>query len=386
VKRSTLTAHAGSHPPVPTAHPHAPPIYQTAGFEYPDAAHAEAAALGQGYLYARDASPTEDALAGAVARLEGAEAALVFGSGMGAIAAALETYAGDGGHLVSVDGLYGGTHELIAGVLPRFGVRHTFARAATAEAIAEAITPETRVVFVESLSNPLLRVADLDGVGALCRARGLPLVVDATFATPLLQRPLARGATLSVHSATKYLCGHGDAMGGVVSGAAAEVAKVRRLRKFHGANCDPFGAWLILRGLRTLALRVERQVASACVIARALESQPGVERVHHPSLPSHPDHALAARMLDGPGAMVSFDVAGGEPRARRVYDRLGLIARAASLGDVTSLMTHPARFSHVHVSAEARRRAGIGDGLLRLSVGIEDADDLLDDLRQALSD
>jgi methionine-gamma-lyase len=320
-----------------------------------------------------------------VAKLEGAESACVFGSGMGAIAAALEAYLGAGGHLCTVDGLYGGSHELVAGILPRFGVTASFAASATPASIAEHLTTETRAVFIESLSNPLLRVADMDGVAALCKERGLPLIVDATFATPLLQRPIERGATLSIHSATKYLCGHGDAMGGVVSGAATEIAKVKRMRKFHGANCDPFGAWLILRGVRTLALRMQHQVASATRVAAALESMSGVLKVMHPSLPSHPDYALAQRMLDGPGAMIAFEVEGGEDGARRVYDRIRLIARAASLGDVTSLMTHPARFSHVHVERGARLRAGITDGLLRLSVGIEDPDDLVEDLRQALT-
>jgi methionine-gamma-lyase len=218
----------------------------------------------------------------------------------------------------------------------------------------------------------------------VCRARGVPLVVDATFATPLLQRPIERGATLSVHSATKYIGGHGDLLLGVVSGPKSEIAKLRKLRKWTGSNADPFAAWLALRGLRTMALRVERQVASALTIARALEAMPNVERVHHPSLPSHPDHAIAARVLDGGGAMVGFEVAGGLAGARRCYDKLKLIARAASLGDVTSLMTHPATFSHNRLSDAERRRFGITDGLLRLSVGIEDAADLVDDLRHAL--
>jgi cystathionine beta-lyase/cystathionine gamma-synthase len=386
MKRPTLCAHAGEDAPLPPpgAQPHAPPIFQTSGFEYPDALHAESAARGELYLYSRDANPTDDRLAHAVAELEGAEAAVVFSSGMGAIAAALEAYAGAGGHVVSVEGSYGGTHELVTQVLPRFGVSNTLVGEASAAAIAGAIKGDTRVVHVESISNPLLRVADVDGIAAVCRARGVPLVVDATFATPLLQRPIERGATLSVHSATKYIAGHGDLLCGIVSGPASEIAKVRRLRKFHGANVDPFGAWLALRGLRTLALRLERQVASAATIARALVDFPTVERVHHPTLESHPDHQLAQRVLDGGGAMVSFEVAGGLDGARRVYDRLRLIARAASLGDVTSLMTHPATFSHAKLSDAERRRAGITDGLLRLSVGIEDAGDLVDDLRHAL--
>ena len=385
-RKSTLCAHAGENAPKlpPGVRPHAPPLYQTSGFEYPDALHAESAARGEIYIYSRDANPTDDRLAHAVAELEGAEDAVVLSSGMGAIAAALECYAGAGGHVVSVEGLYGGSHELITQVLPRFGITHTLAPEATARAIDAALRPETKVVHVESISNPLLRVADIDGIAAVCRARAVPLVVDATFATPLLQRPIERGAMLSVHSATKYIAGHGDLLCGIVSGPKSEVAKVRRLRKFHGANVDPFGAWLALRGLRTLALRLERQVASATAIARALEHVDRVERVHYPALESHPDHALASRMLDGPGAMVSFEVAGGLDGARRVYDRLRLIARAASLGDVTSLMTHPATFSHGKLSDLERRRAGITDGLLRLSVGIEDAGDLVDDLRQAL--
>jgi cystathionine beta-lyase/cystathionine gamma-synthase len=385
MKRPTLTAHAGMHAPMPPVRPHAPPIFQTTGFEYHDAATAEDAALGKQLLYARDGSPTEEALAGALADLEGAERSVIFSSGMGAMAAALEAYVGAGDHLVSVEGIYGGTHQLITTVLPRFGVSHTLVAEPTARAIEPALGERTRAVFVESVSNPLLRVAELDAIGALCRRRGVPLLVDATFATPLGQRPLEHGATLSLHSATKYLAGHGDAMCGVVSGAASEVAKAWKLRKFHGACCDPFGAWLVLRGLRTLSVRFERQSANALTIARALGELPGVERVHHPSLPSHPDHALAGRLLDGGGAMVSFEVAGGLDGARRVYDRVKLIARAASLGDVTSLLTHPATFSHVHVPAEVRRRAGIADGLLRLSVGIEDSGDLLEDLRQSLS-
>ena len=384
---STRCAHAGHDAPgLPgNVTTHAPPIYQTSGFEYPSHVEADAAANGELPLYTRDSNPTDDRLARAVADLEGAEAACVFSSGMAAIATALEAFVGVGGHVVSVDGIYGGSYELIAALLPRFGVTHTMVAEAKAEAIAAAIRPETKVVHVESISNPLLRVADLDGIAAVCKQRGVPLTVDATFATPLLQRPIERGATLSVHSATKYIGGHGDIILGVVAGGKEAVDKCRKVRKLHGATPDPFASWLALRGLRTMALRVERQTASALQIARALTEMAGVERVHHPSLPSHPDHALAKRMLDGGGAIVSFEVKGGLEGARRVYDRLQLVVRAASLGDVTSLMTHPATFSHKGLGAAERLRVGIVDGLLRLSVGIEDAGDLIDDLRQALA-
>ena len=385
-RKSTLCAHAGEHAPgIPAGiKAHAPPIYQTSGFEYPSHVEAESAARGEHYLYSRDANPTEDRLAHAIAELEMAEDACVFSSGMGAISAAIMSYVGAGGHVVSTEGLYGVTHRFLTEHLPRIGASATLVADATAQAIDLAIRPETRVVHMESITNPLLRVADVDAIAAVCRARGVPLVVDATFATPLLQRPIERGAVLSVHSATKYIGGHGDLLLGVVSGPKSEVAKVRSLRKVLGGNADPFAAWLALRGLRTMALRVERQVASALTVAHALEHVGNVERVYHPSLPSHPDHEIAARVLDGGGAMVSFEVKGGLDGARRCYDRLRLIARAASLGDVTSLMTHPATFSHNKLSDLERRRFGIGDGLLRLSVGIEDAADLVDDLRQAL--
>lgn len=386
-RRATLCAHAGEHAPgiPPGITAHAPPIFQTSGFEYPSHHEAEAAGRGEHYIYSRDGNPTEDRLAHAIAELEMAEAACIFSSGMGAISSALLAYAGAGGHVVGVEGSYGVSHAFVTEQLARYGVTHTLVAEARAEAIDQAITKQTRVVFVESITNPLLRVADIDGVAAVCRARGVPLVVDATFATPLGQRPIERGAILSVHSATKYIGGHGDLLLGVVSGPKSEIARVKRLRKLHGNNADPFGAWLALRGLRTLALRWERQTASALAVARALEHADGVERVHHPSLPSHADHEIAARVLDGGGAMVSFEVRGGLDGARRVYDRLRLIARAASLGDVTSLMTHPATFSHNKLSDLERRRFGITDGLLRLSVGIEDAADLVDDLRQALA-
>ena len=386
-RRSTLCAHAGEHAPgIPSGiKPHAPPIYQSSGFEYPSHVEAEAAGRGEVYIYSRDANPTEDRLAHAVAELEMTEDACIFSSGMGAISAAILAYVNAGGHVVSIEGLYGVSHAFLTEHLQRFGASCTIVAAATAEAIDAAIKPETRVVHLESITNPLLRVADLDAIAAVCRARGVPLVVDATFATPLLQRPIERGAILSVHSGTKYLSGHGDLLLGVVSGPKSEIAKVRKIRKLTGGNADPFAAWLALRGLRTLALRVERQVASALTVAHALEQVDGVERVHHPSLPSHPDYEVAQRVLDGGGAMVSFEVAGGLTGARRCYDRLRLIARAASLGDVTSLMTHPATFSHNKLSDLERRRFGINDGLLRLSVGIEDAGDIVDDLKQALA-
>lgn len=386
-RRATLCARAGAGGlELPAGvHPHAPPLYQTSGFEYGSHREAEAAANGEPYLYSRDANPTEDQLTRALAELEGAEAACLFASGMGAVTAALQAHLESGSHVVATEGLYGTTHAVLTDYLPRFGCSFTLASEGRPEEVAAALRPETRLVYLESISNPLLRVADVDGVAALCRARGVALVVDATFATPLLQRPIERGATLSVHSATKYIGGHGDLLLGVVAGSRESIAKVQRLRKQLGASADPFAAWLALRGLRTMALRLDHQVTSAYKIAQALEHIEHVERVHYPWLPSHPDHELAQLALDGGGAMVSFEVRGGLDGARRVYDRVRLVSRAASLGDVSSLLTHPATFSHHGLSDLERRRYGITDGLLRLSVGIEDARDLIDDLRQAMA-
>ena len=249
--------------------------------------------------------------------------------------------------------------------------------------MAGAIGPETRVLLVETISNPLLRVADLDALAALARERGLVFLVDATFSSPALCRPLNHGATLVLHSISKYIGGHGDVIGGVALGARAAIDKLRPYLVLLGGNMDPFGAWLALRGLRTLAIRMERCAATAARLADFLAGHPSVGRVHYPGLPNHPDRAIAARILSAPGAIISFEVADGAA-ARRIYDRLRLFVRAASLGEVSSLVTHPASFSHKGVPPAERARLGIGEGLLRLSVGIEDADDLEADLAQAL--
>jgi len=363
---------------------HVPPIYQTTNFDYPDARAADEAAQGRAYLYTRDGNPSQDALAQAVARLEGGAAGLAFASGMSALCGALLAHLERGDHVVASEGLYGGTTEVLTHLLPRAGIEHTLTQAWDAGAVERALKPATRALVVETVTNPLLRVADLPALAALCLERRIALIVDSTFATPILCRPLEHGATLVMHSATKYLGGHGDVMAGILVGSSDAIARVRTFRSMCGGVLDPFAAWLALRGLRTLALRVERQCENAAHLARGLEGLRGIERVHYPGLPSHPDHARARRLLARPGAMVSFEVSGGGEGARRFYDRVRLIARAASLGEVESLLTHPASFSHRSLPAAERARLGIGEGLLRLSVGIEDPDDLLEDVRQAL--
>jgi cystathionine beta-lyase/cystathionine gamma-synthase len=359
------------------------PLVQTANYVYPDADVAASAAGGEAFLYTRQGNPTTDGFARAVAELEGAEASLCFASGMAAVATTLFATAA-GGEVLASEGIYGGTTELLSQLAPRFGLRARAAPAWDTAAFAAAVGPDTKVLLVETLSNPLLRVPDLRALGELAHARGLTLIVDSTFTSPCLVRPLELGAHVVLHSASKYLSGHGDVVGGIATGTEAVLAPVRSLRTMLGGTMDPFAAWLALRGLRTLPLRMKRQCESAVLLAAVLETLPGVLRVHHPSLPGHPDHGRARALLDAPGAMITIQLADGAA-ARRFYDRIRVFARAASLGEVVSLVTHPATFSHKGLTAEERVRLGIDEGLLRLSVGIEDVADLEADLRQALA-
>jgi methionine-gamma-lyase len=359
------------------------PLYQTANYVYGDAEGAARAAAGDSFLYTRHGNPTTDALARAVAALEGAEGGLVFASGMAAVSTALFASAA-GGEVVAAEGIYGGSTELLTNLGPRFGIRARFVPAWDLGAVEAAMGPDTKVLLVETLTNPLLRVPDLRLLGALARKRGITFVVDSTFTTPFLVRPLEHGADLVVHSVSKYLSGHGDVVGGVVAGREAALAPVRQARTLLGGTMDPFAAWLALRGLRTLPVRIQRQCESAARLATVLATLPGVRAVHYPGLASHADHAVAAALLAAPGGMITFQLADGAA-ARRFYDRVRVFSRAASLGEVVSLVTHPASFSHKGLSAAERARLGIDEGLLRLSVGIEDVADLEADLRQALA-
>jgi methionine-gamma-lyase len=358
------------------------PLFQTTNFLYEDAEGAARAAAGQSYIYTRHGNPTTDAFARAVAELEGAEAGLAFASGMAALSTALLAL-GAGGEVLAAEGIYGGTTELLTDVGASLGLRARFVAPWDLPSVEAAIGPETKVLLVETLSNPLLRVPDLRALAALARARGVTFVVDSTFTTPCLVKPLTLGADIVVHSVSKYISGHGDVVGGVVVGATERLASLRKVRTQLGGNMDPFAAWLALRGLRTLPLRLARQCESAARLASVLESLPGVVRVHHPSLAGHPDHELAGRQLAAAGGLITIQLADGVA-ARRFYDRVRVFTRAASAGELVSLVTHPASFSHGMLSAEERTRLGIDDGLLRLSVGIEDVGDLEADLRQAL--
>ncbi len=336
-------------------------------------------------LYGRYANSDAHRRVGArIAALEDAEAGLVCGSGMAAISLAVLTFAGSGDHIVAARSLYGGTRTLLDRELPRLGIRTTFV-----DADADwgaAILPETRVLYLEVPVNPTLRVPDIRPVARAARNAGVPLIVDATFATPINFRPLEHGADLVVHSATKYLGGHSDLVAGALAGRAETIEVARERLKSFGPSLDPHPLWLLERGLKTLAVRVRQQNRSAHKLASWLAGHPAVERVHYPGLLDHPDAAVAAELFDGFGGMLGFVVRGGDAAASRVMSRFALIAMAPSLGGVESLASMPRFTSHAAMSAEERHAAGIADGFIRLSVGIEDEPDLRADLQRALEE
>jgi cystathionine beta-lyase/cystathionine gamma-synthase len=304
---------------------------------------------------------------------------------MGALTALFHAALRPGDHLVAGQDLYGSTTALLRDQGPRWGFGVSFADASDAGAVEAAMTPATRAVFVEAVSNPLLRLADLPALAALARQRGVQLFVDSTFSSPALLRPLEHGATAVHHSATKYLSGHGDVTAGVIAGPRVLIDSVRAAVVRIGLNLGPFDAWLTQRGVRTLALRMERASESALALAGFLAERPEVRRVHYPGLQDHPQHALAGRLFrDGFGGMLSFDLRGGGPAVERFFGALRLIEFAPSFGDVTTTWTYPARTSHRPLGAEEQAHLGIGPGLVRLSVGIEDPDDLREALDVAL--
>ena len=354
------------------------------GFEAADRAAAVHEGEEPGHFYGRMGSPTQEALEEAVAELEGGEAGLAFGSGMAAISSLLFTVLDPGDHLVAPSALYATTSSLLDGLLDDQGVAVTYVDGTDPESFAEAIREETRLLYVESPANPTLEVVDFEAVAGLGRSGRLLTVADNTFATPVNQRPLDAGIDVVVHSATKYLGGHGDAVAGALVGPEELLDRIRwETLKHLGGVIAPDSAWLVLRGLRTLPVRVERHNRNALEVARWLEEHPDVVRVRHPGLPSHPQHELARRQMSGFGGMIAFEMEGMEA-ARRLADDLELCTLAVSLGDVATLIQHSASMTHASVPPERRREAGIRDGLLRMSVGLERPEDLILDLDRAL--
>ncbi len=380
---ATTAVHGGSGEREPTgALP--TPVYRTSTFRFASTDELRAGARGErpGF-YTRYGHPNFRAVEEKVAALHGADDAVLFGSGMAAVAAVVQTFVRAGERVVCPREVYGGTRDLLDWLGRQAGVLTTWVPTGDLGAL-EAALPGARLAWAESPTNPLLRLADLAGAAAACRRHGVPLAVDATFAGPTLQRPLALGVDLVVESATKSLGGHSDLLAGTVAGAAGPLALIRTTRKVLGGISDPETAWLLERSLKTLPLRAERQAETALLLARRLEADARVRRVLHPLLPSHPDHALAgATGLSGVG-MVTFACAGGLSAARAVADRVRLIANAPSLGGVESLLSLPVYTSHARFSPEERAAAGIDDDLVRLSVGLEEPDDLWSDLDQAL--
>jgi len=334
--------------------------------------------------YSRSGNPTRQSLEACLAALEHGAFAFAFASGCAAATTLLHTLA-PGDHVVCGDDVYGGTYRLFVRVMGTFGIETTFVDASDPERFAAAFTPRTKLAWVESPTNPLLKLADIQALSRLTRGRGVPLVVDNTFASPILQQPLALGADVVLHSATKYLNGHSDVVGGALITSDPKLAeRVRFLQNAMGAVPSPFDCYMVLRGLKTLPVRMERHVKTAAELAVRLSRHPEVERVFYPGLPEHPQHALGRRQMRGPGGMISLVLAGGEPAARRMLSALRWFALAESLGGVESLAEHPALMTHASIPREVRESVGIVDGLVRLSVGLEHEEDLWTDLERAL--
>jgi cystathionine beta-lyase/cystathionine gamma-synthase len=369
------------------AHPISTPIYQSATYSFDDPEIlAETIRRGKdsGFVYTRWHNPTRAALEEVMADLEGGERAVSFASGMAAISTVLASLAGNGDHVVTSPALYGGSHSVMTKILPRWGVDVTMTGSHRAEDLAAALRPDTKVCYAETIGNPALPVTDLEALSRSCRDNGTRLVVDNTFASPYLCNPLARGADVVVHSATKYIGGHSDLTGGAAIGSEGLMREVREWSIDLGGVAGTLDAWLAIRGVQTLALRMERHCTNAATLARMLEGHPKVARVWYPGLPSHPDHEVAARLLRSGGGMLSFELAGGYDAGTRFQEALEIALIGASLGGVHTLAVHAASVTHTQLSPEQRRAAGIGDGFIRVSVGIEDLEDLLEDFDRAL--
>lgn len=382
----TLAVWAGESPGAPGS-PTQVPVVHSVSFGYDDLDGWLAAARGEtpGHIYGRNTNPTVAAFEDKIRQLEGAQAATSASTGMAAISTTLRALLSPGDRVVSVKDTYGGTSRLFTEFLPAAGVNCTLVDTHDGAAIEHAIGQGCDVVYLETPTNPTLKILDLPRLIRAGHDVGAKVVVDNTFATPINQRPLALGADLVVHSATKFLGGHADALGGVVAGREDLVDTVFRRREIEGATLDPMSAYLLLRGLKTLHLRVERQTANAQAIAEYLSRHPKVQAVHYPGLPDHPGHAVAREQMRGFGSMLSFAVEGDLAAVGQVLPRLQLAHRAANLGSVETVVGPPATTSHVECSVDERARLGIPEGLIRYSAGIERAEDLLADLDQALA-
>jgi len=378
LKFDTKVVHAGIVPD-PTTGSILPPIYETATYVLPE--------VGQdkGFDYTRSSNPTRQVLEENLAAIESADHAISFASGMAAVDACLKLLA-SGDHVVCGDDVYGGVTRHFDNVLSFYGLQFTYVDTTDPEAVRSAMTPKTRMLWIETPTNPLLKVTDMEAMVAVAREHGILLGVDSTFATPVFLRPLEFGADIVMHSTTKYLSGHNQIIGGVLATNSREIYdKMKFIQKTIGAVSSPFDCWLNLSGLKTLHLRMQRHEESAMQVATFLESHAKIERVLYPGLPSHPQHAVAKAQMSGFSGMITFELTGGTEAGKRLMNRVKLCGLAESLGSVETMITHPASMTHADVPPEDRRRRGLTDGLVRLSVGVEDVEDIILDLEQALA-
>lgn len=417
----TLQLHAGQEQPDPATGARAVPIYQTTSYVFHNSAHAEARFSLQdaGNIYGRLTNPTQDVFEQRIAALEGGTAALAVASGAAAITYTFQNLATAGSHIVAAQTIYGGTYNLLAHTLPAYGVTATFVDPTDLSNFENAIQENTKAIFIETLGNPNSNIIDMEAVARIAHRHRIPLVVDNTFGTPYLIRPIEHGADIVVHSATKFIGGHGTSLGGVIvdsgkfawnasgkfpqftepdasyhgirfteaAGPATFVTRIRAvLLRDTGAAISPFNAFILLQGLETLSLRVERHVENALKIVDFLKSHPKVRKVNHPSLPEHPDHALYLHYFPkGAGTIFTFEVEGGREEAHRFIDSLEIFSLLANVADVKSLVIHPASTTHSQLNSQELAEQGITQGTVRLSIGTEHADDLIDDLEQALA-
>ncbi len=378
MKFATKAVRAGIKPD-PTTGAIVPPIYQTATYVL------EEVGKNKGFDYTRASNPTRAVLEENLAALDGGKYGVSFASGLSAVDAVTRSMLSPGDHVVSSDDVYGGVSRMFNQIHKRFGLEFTYVDSSTPENVEKAIRPETKMIWLETPTNPLLRVTDLEAVARIGKAHGIPTAVDPTFATPALLRPLEFGIDIVVHSTTKYLSGHNQIIGGVVITNNEEYfQKFKFFQKSIGAVSSPFDCWLTLLGVKTLPLRMEKHSANGMVVAKYLEEHPKVDRVSYPGLPSHPQHGLAQRQMQGFGGMVTAIIRGGLEPARRFLERCRIFALAESLGGVESLIEHPGIMTHASIPAAQRAALGIDDGLVRLSVGVEEVGDLIDDLGRAL--
>jgi len=363
-----------------------PPIYETATFKFAKASEVQPAITGErGYVYSRWDNPTVERLEKKIAAFEHGDGAAAFASGMAAISTSIFTFLRKGDHVLAIRDLYGGAHSLLRDLLPRFGFETTLVETTDLDALARGVRKNTRVVYVESPTNPTIKLVDISKAAEIAHAAGALLLIDNTFATPINQNPLTMGADVVLHSATKFLNGHADLIAGLAVGNKETVKSIKMMRREFGGILDPLPAWLVLRGIKTMALRVARQNANALALAKFLVAHKSVAKVNYPGLESHPQHQLAKRQMKGFGGMLSFEVQGSVNDALKVTESLRVAALAASLGGVETLVSQPFNMTHTQMTPEDRAKSDIPDTLIRVSVGIEDAEDLISDFNQTLS-